>query len=114
MTARAVPAALPAQLREQVITLAETGLTQAAICRATGLSSSTVERWISRARDQGRLVPPRRDRWGVTVLVNQPTAMRQLNDEAERRGLTVVQLIDVLISTVIRDNLFNAVLEDAL
>ena len=80
MTARAVPAALPAQLREQVIVLAETGLTQAAICRATGLSSSTVGRWISRARDQGRLVPPRKDRWGITVLVNQPKAMRCLKE----------------------------------
>lgn len=105
--------ALPAQLREQVIVLAETGLPQSAICRATGLSSSTVGRWISRARDQGRLVPPRKDRWGVTVMIDQPKAMRRLADEAEKRGMTTAQLVDVLLSTIIRDNLFNAVLEDA-
>lgn len=103
----------PPEVRESVITLAETGVSQRDIAGRFGLSKTTVSKWIIAARRKGRAVPVPTDRTGVTVLSGDSKSLIRLRAEAERRHVSPEMLGSVLLATICADDLFNAVLEDA-
>lgn len=104
----------PETPRRQAIAMAVSGMTPKMIAAQTGQSAQTVARWLSEGRRAGHDVPTFAVRHvGIVVLsTDQPTRAR-LQAEADRRGLTELQLIDLILGVVAADDLFNAVLEGA-
>lgn len=94
--------------RERIVQMALSGRDVHDIAHKCGLKADTVRRVLYAARDEGTIEPPTR-RYVSFRLPD--TAFTVLQHEADARQISPQALARQIISVVIEDNLFLAVLD---
>jgi hypothetical protein len=89
------------------LALSEQGLRNSEIGRRLGIQKHMVGAMIATGKRSARRPPPER----LTILLGLDS-MQVLREEAQRRGATAEGLASLVLATVIKDNLFVAVLDD--
>lgn len=99
-------------LRPQIIRMAQAGNRPAVIARALNCSSQKVFDVLKAARGAGMDIPKfQRGPATLTSIYQVPhTTVKRLKPEAEKRNMTVEQLLSALAATIASDDLVEAVL----
>lgn len=92
--------------RERLLDLWHDGLSSPAIAKVLGYkTSSSVRTLVQRARERGD--PRAVERRDVALTLSE-----MLKPAADERGMSGMALLEAIVMTIVRDNLYNAVLDD--
>lgn len=100
----------PDSERRKIMTLALQGYSDKEIAVQLGKNLQTVKSTVSQGRMDGIEIPYDWQRGVLVRLAAEHEAA--LFEEAVARNLTVRELASRIVATVVRDNLYNAVLDD--
>lgn len=99
-------------VRTDIIRMAQAGTRPAVISRALNCTPQKVFDVLKAARKAGMDIPKfQRGPATATAIYQVPlTTVKRLKPEAERRGMTVEQLLSALANTIATDRLVDALL----